>query len=125
MLNRRFPILIVAPAIMFLLSCGGESKPEAPMAQPGEPWTSLDLDIDGAEVVRSSATELQLVFPFIRPEQTNLPYAMILDKMQKAKWKVIEQEYGKSGKFQAPDGKDYGMEVFAQGERVVATIWAL
>tara|TARA_B100001939_G_scaffold348124_1_gene372937 strand:- start:58479 stop:58811 length:333 start_codon:yes stop_codon:yes gene_type:complete len=110
---------------MLSVTCGTESGQQSSDDSLPEPWKSLNLDIDGAEVVRASSGELQLVFPFIKPEQMNLPYAMILDGMKKSGWEVIEQDYGKSGKVQAPGGKKYGMEVFAQDRRVVATIWAL
>lgn len=105
-------------------SASGTDATEEQSGLPA-PWNSLDLEIDGAEVVRSSSKELQLVFPFIKPEKANLPYAMILDAMKKAGWKTIEQDYGKEGKFEAPDGKKYGMEVFPARQGVAATLWAL
>ena len=126
-MRNRTVLSICLVSVLLLLSAGCGSDSDSAKSRDGlaKPWSTLNLEIEGAQVVRSSGTELQLVFPFIKPDKISLPYAKILDAMKKAGWKVLEQDYGKEGMFESPDGKKYGMEVFAQGDRVVANLWAL
>lgn len=124
-MQNLFKTITVSFIIAFMtLSCENASDSQrSEQDGPGEPWASLELEIDGAQVVRSSESELQLRFPHIKPDKMNLPYAMITMKMKDAGWTKIKEKYGKEGHFKAPDGKEYGIEVFDSRGATAATIW--